>query len=167
MHCICAAHHKGYDPAVPQRRANLSCLVVLACALVASGCGGDGQRSGQSSTAAAPRTALPALARPAARPGEIVVHGESSPATHGPFALDGRYRVRFEQTAPEDPQLDFSGQTSFTAALDRRAGDPRGAVKLFGAAARTGHRELTLHGRYFLDVSFGDFPYAVRFTPRD
>ncbi|HEV7807818.1 MAG TPA: hypothetical protein VGO80_18500 [Solirubrobacteraceae bacterium] len=74
--------------------------------------------------------------------------------------------MRFEQTAPEDPQLDFSTQTPFTAALERRADDPSGAVKLFSSAARRGRRELTIHGRYVLDVTFGDFPYAVRFTPR-
>ncbi len=86
--------------------------------------------------------------------------------THGPLTLDGRYLVRFEQFAPENRNLDFSGQTPFTAALQRRAGDERGAVKLFGEAARSGRRELRIDGRYVLDVSFGDFPYAVRFTPQ-
>jgi hypothetical protein len=38
-------------------------------------------------------------------------------------------------------------------------------VRLFRAAARTGRREVTLRGRYFIDVSFGDFPYAIRLTP--
>jgi hypothetical protein len=38
-------------------------------------------------------------------------------------------------------------------------------VKLFEAAARTSRRTLTLHGRLYVDVSFGDFPYAIRFTP--
>jgi hypothetical protein len=160
-----ATHHKRYDPAVPNP-ALRSCLPVLACALVACGCGGGERRGSATATAPATGSALPALARAAAAPGEIVVHGESSPRNHGPYSFDGRYVVRFEQTAPEDPQLDFGGQTPFTAALERRAGDPRGAVKLFSAAARAGRRELTLHGRYVLDVSFGDFPYAMRFTPR-
>ncbi len=30
-----------------------------------------------------------------------------------------------------------------------------------GPAART----LALHGKFFVDVSFGDFPYAIRITP--
>ncbi|MEY2513703.1 MAG: hypothetical protein QOJ89_1061 [bacterium] len=160
-------HHNRYDPAVPNQ-ALRSSLTVLACALVAAGCGGGERRGSATATATAPAASavLPPLARAAAARGEIVVHGESSTRNHGPYSFDGRYVVRFEQTAPEDPQLDFGGQTPFTAALERRAGDPRGAVKLFSAAARAGRRELTLHGRYVLDVSFGDFPYAMRFTPR-
>jgi len=34
------------------------------------------------------------------------------------------------------------------------------------AGCRSGRRELRINGRYVLDVSFGDFPYAVRFTPQ-
>jgi hypothetical protein len=30
-------------------------------------------------------------------------------------------------------------------------------VKLFHAASRTGRRTLALHGKLFVDVSFGDF----------
>ena len=74
--------------------------------------------------------------------------------------------MRFEQYAPEDPALDFAGQTPFTASLTPREGDPRGATKLFGAARAGGRRELEIRGRRFVDVSFGDFPYVVRFTPR-
>jgi hypothetical protein len=40
-----------------------------------------------------------------------------------------------------------------------------GSVPLFHSASRTGRRTLALHGRLFVDVSFGDFPYAMRFTP--
>jgi hypothetical protein len=96
----------------------------------------------------------------------VIVRGDLSPASHGPYAFDGRYVVRFEQFAPEDPNLDFTGQTAFVATLDRRAEqDGPGTVKLFEAAQRTSRRTLTLHGRLFVDVSFGDFPYAIRFTP--
>ena len=140
-------------------------LVLLAAhVLVACGGGHAEPRSGTPGATEPARTTVP-LARAAPKPGERVFSGESSPASHGPFDLDGTYLVRFEQAAPEDPRMDFSAQTSFTAALERRAGDPRGAVKLFGAARRSGRRTLTIHGRYVLDVSFGDFPYAVRFTP--
>ena len=38
-------------------------------------------------------------------------------------------------------------------------------MKLFHAASRTGRKTLALHGKLFVDVSFGDFPYALRFTP--
>ena len=94
------------------------------------------------------------------------MRGESSPATHGPYAFDGRYLARFEQYAPEDPALDFSLQTPFTATLTAREGDPRGAIELFGAARGDGRLELEIRGRYYVDVSFGDFPYVIRFTPR-
>ncbi len=73
--------------------------------------------------------------------------------------------MRFEQFAPEDPKLDFSGQTPFTANL-RPAGSRAAGTKLFGAATASGRREIERKGRFVLDVSFGDFPYAVRFTPR-
>ena len=138
--------------------ASLLALVVAAC--------GDGDGSSTTSTTAAPAgAALPALARQPRRAGEILFNGEASPASHGPFSLDGRYVVRFEQFAPEDPKLDFSGQTPFTANL-RPAGSRAAGTKLFGAAAASGRRELERKGRFVLDVSFGDFPYAVRFTPR-
>lgn len=105
--------------------------------------------------------------RRAATAGEIVVRGEASPATHGPYAFSGRYLVRFEQYAPEDATLDFASQTPFSAALTAGRGDPRGAIKLFEAAAATGRREMTIDGRYFLSIDFGDFPFVLRFTPRD
>src|SRR3978361_481983 len=87
-------------------------LIVAPSAAILGGCG-DGDSGGKTPTATT-SAALPALAaRPPAR-GELVVRGESSPATHGPYAFDGRYLVHFEQYAPEDPALDFSGQTPLT-----------------------------------------------------
>jgi hypothetical protein len=132
-----------------------------------AGCGGGGSGS-KSPTATGPAAlaARPALARSPAKAGEFLFTGDASPASHGPIDLDGRYLVRFEQIAPEDPKLDFAGQTPFEASLQKREGDPQGAVKLFSAASRTGRRELKISGRYVLDIAFGDFPYAIRFTPR-
>lgn len=146
------------------RRVLAFICVPLAAGLVACGSedGGEGNAKPHATTAA-----KPALAAAAAKAGEFVFDGQTSPATHGPFELDGTYLVRFEQIAPEDPDLDFAGQTPFEASLQRRAGDPSGAIKLFSTARPSGRRELKLRGRYLLDVSFGDFPYAVRFTPRD
>jgi hypothetical protein len=145
--------------------------VLALLSLASAGLCGCGDRSGSAASTAGKRTATtavaePALARTPAARGELVFSGEGSPKSHGPFELDGRYLVRFEQIAPEDPSLDFAGQTPFTAALERRAGEQRGALKLFGDARPSGRRELTLRGRYLLDVSFGDFPYAIRITPR-
>lgn len=144
-------------------------LVVLLALPVLAGCEGDrGARTTDvpGSATVATTGVTPALARRPAAAGEIVVRGQASPETHGPYVFDGRYRVRFVQFAPEDPRLDFASQTPFTAALTRREDDPRGAVKLFQAAAGGGRRELAIHGRYYVDASFGDFPYVIRFTPR-
>jgi hypothetical protein len=144
----------------------IAALVLLAVtAAAAAACGGSGAGGG-TSAGTAPPPARPALARTPARPGEVLVRGDASPASHGPFDLRGRYTVRFEQIAPEDPELDFATQTAFVASLDRRAEvQDRDSVRLFRAAARTGRREVSLHGRYFVDVAFGDFPYALRLTP--
>jgi hypothetical protein len=144
-----------------------SFLLIALAAVVLAACGGD-DGGGSSSTGTATSASIatrPALARTPAKAGELVFSEEASPASHGPFSLDGRYVVRFEQFAPEDPKLDFSGQTPFTANL-RPAGSRGAGAKLFGVASASGRRELERHGRFVLDVSFGDFPYAVRFTPR-
>ncbi len=148
---------------MPRPRSALVLVVLLA--VVLASCGGDGGSSPAATSAKPAAAALPALARKPAQTGELLFSGEASPKSHGPFELDGRYTVRFEQFAPEDPKLDFAGQTPFTASL-RTAGSRSDGDELFGAAAASGERELTRRGRFELDVSFGDFPYAVRFTPR-
>src|SRR3954453_12397631 len=130
-------------------------------------CGGSGAGAGgQAPPPATGAAAAPGLLPPPRAPGEVVVAGAASPASHGPYRFDGRYTVRFEQIAPEDPELDFGGQTAFVALADRRPEQAgAGSVRLFRAAARTGRRHVTLRGRFYVDVSFGDFPYAIRFTP--
>ncbi|HEY1539343.1 MAG TPA: hypothetical protein VGF63_08095 [Solirubrobacteraceae bacterium] len=151
---------------MPNRSTRSSFLLAIGLLAPLAGCGGG---SGSASTAPRPSaltSAVPALAKAPAKAGELVFKGQASPADHGPVTLDGTYLVRFEQIAPEDPKLDFSGQTPFTAELQRSVGDESGAVKLFETATATGRRTVKLHGRYVLDVSYGDFPYAVRFTPR-
>ena len=164
---ILGVKHRRYDAAVPRHcLATLAALAVLASGAL-SGCGSDSSAHDRTAPATAAPAPAPALATRPAAPGEFVVRGEASPATHGPYEFAGRYLVRFEQYAPEDPALDFTGQTPFTVSLTPREGDPRGATKLFGAARAGGRRELEVRGRRFVDVSFGDFPYVVRFTPRD
>jgi len=141
-------------------------LVLLVAALAGAAACGGGSTAGGGSSAAAPPPARLALAAAPKRPGEVLVRGEASPASHGPFALHGRYVVRFEQGAPEDPELDFRGQTAFVVTADRKPQqEGAGTVRLFRAAARTGRRTVTLRGRLYIDVAFGDFPYAIRLTP--
>jgi hypothetical protein len=136
--------------------------LVLLAALV-SGCGSDSTSSSGAPRGVAALKGDPALARAPKRPGEIVLRASSSPQTHGPIALGGRYTVRFEQYAPEDPKLDFGGQTAFVADLQTPSGRP--ARRLFRAARATGTTTITAHGRFLVDVSFGDFPYVLRFSP--
>jgi hypothetical protein len=142
------------------------CAVGAAALSALTGCGSESSAHDRSTAAAPPAAPAPALATRPAAPGEFVVRAEASPATHGPYAFDGRYLVRFEQYAPEDAALDFTGQTPFEASLTPREGDPRGATRLFSSARASGRRELEIRGRRFVEVSFGDFPYVVRFTPR-
>jgi hypothetical protein len=146
-------------PHAAQRRA----AALVAALVLVSGCGSEAATRTRPPDPAKAKVALLQAPR---RAGEIIVRGDLSPASHGPYPFDGRYVVRFEQFAPEDPHVDFSAQTAFVTTLDRKPEqEGPGSVTLFHAARRTGRRTLALHGRLFVDVSFGDFPYAIRFTP--
>lgn len=136
-------------------------LVTLLTGAVTAGCGSQGARPDPTATGA--RHAGPALLQAPLRAGEIVIRGDTTPKTAGPYVFAGTYRVRFEQYAPENPRVDFSGETAFVADLERTEGVP--AVRLFRAAARSGERTVHLHGRYYVDASFGDYPFAIRLSP--
>lgn len=142
------------------RRWLILAVVALPSAIALVGCGSD---AGGTATAPKSTVAKPSLATDPAREGEVLVQGDLSPKTDGPFAFDGRYEIRFEQYDPTDPGVRFADQIPFVADLDKREGVP--AIHLFKAAAARGHATKELHGRYWVDVSFGDFPYVVRFTP--
>ena len=139
------------------------CIGIVA-ALAIAGCGsGGGRVKGTGSVPDdSPTAAKVKLLRTPKRPGEIVVHGDASPATRGPFTFHGRYVARFEQYAPEDPHLDFSAETPFVAALVRGRDSRK---RLFRAAAATGRATVTADGPWQIDVSFGDYPYVIRLTP--
>ena len=139
------------------------CIGALA-ALAIVGCGSSGGRvTGTGSVPNdSPTASKVALLRAPKRPGEIIVHGDASPATHGPFTLHGRYVARFQQYAPEDPHLDFGAETPFVAALVRGRDTHK---KLFRAAAGSGRATVTADGAWQIDVSFGDYPYVIRLTP--
>jgi hypothetical protein len=138
-------------------------LLLLAALVVLAGCDAEATKPSPPPSSA---EATVALLQAPKRPGEVVIRGDLSPASHGPYAFDGRYVARFEQFAPENPNVDFTGQTAFVVTLDRRAQEEHaGSIKVFRSAQRTGRKVLTVHGRYHVDVTFGDFPYAIRFTP--
>lgn len=140
------------------------------CLLAFAGCGE--RHAGSPVTGAAPAPAPSsasgiALAREPRRAREVVITGDGAPRAHGPYTFRGRYRVRFEQVDPEDLGQTFTAQTSFVAVAapgeDQDSG--AGVVRLVRAATRTGSATVRLDGRLWVNVSFGDFPYAVRLTP--
>jgi hypothetical protein len=99
------------------------------------------------------------------QPGEVMVAAEASPQRKGPFRFDGRYKVKFAQYAPEAPGRSFANQTPFVAYLIPAARPAAKPEQLFNAAAKEKERTLSIQGRYFVEVAFGDFPFAMRFTP--
>ena len=116
-------------PYAAQRRA----VPLVAALVLLAGCGSERATRTKPPD---PAKAKVALLRAPKRAGEIIVRGDLSPASHGPYAFDGRYVVRFEQFAPEDPNVDFTAQTAFVATLDRNAEqDGQGSVELFHARA--------------------------------
>jgi hypothetical protein len=110
----------------------------------------------------------PALSRPAVRKGEVLVSGDTAPKSLGPYGFEpGIYTFRFEQYAPELPDLDFrSESSSINVTLDRR---PRksapDSLPLVNSAQRTGDNQVELSGRYYVDVTSADHSYVLRFTP--
>ena len=92
------------------------------------------------------------------------------PARTGPYELSGTYTARFEQYAPEDPDIDFAAQTPFSARLDPHADSDAGArkaVPLFEAAVHTGTATVRANGGGCgSTLEFGDFPYVIRLTPK-
>jgi hypothetical protein len=140
----------------------LKLLLAMVVAVLA-GCGGRAPAPAPEPTS----TAVPELARTPQRAGEILIRGDTSPASHGPYSFRGDYTVRFEQYSPEDPKTDFTAATSFVAALDRRAQiKGRDSLRLFRAARAGQTRRLRIDGRFYVDVTFGDYPFVIRFTPR-
>jgi len=137
-------------------------FALLALTIVIAGCGGT---SATAPPAAGPTAqGAPALLKQKVRKGELMVDAEYSPHRDGPYRFDGTYLVRFAQYDPEAPGTSFANQTPFVADLSGLGRRPK-KIALFHQAAAGGKRTMRLHGKYFVEVSFGDFPYVLRFTP--
>ena len=140
----------------------LTLFALFALTLVLAGCGGTSATAPPAAGPTAP--GAPALLKGKVRKGEVMVDAEYSPHRDGPYRFDGTYLVRFAQYDPEAPRMNFAGQTPFVAYLTGPGRRPQ-KIALFHQAAAGGKRTMRLHGRYFVEVSFGDFPYVLRFTP--
>ena len=124
---------------------------------MAAGCGGA---SGGGPTVAT----TPAAQRSVQRDGAITVRGDYGPDRHGPYALRGRYRVRFVQRGAG---VDFRQEVPFTAHLEQPAADgPGRTIRLFERAAATGTTTVTATGSFDVVVDYGDSPYALVLTPQ-
>jgi hypothetical protein len=140
----------------------LTLFALLALTIVIAACGG---KSATPPPAAGPSAqGAPAMLKQKVRKGEVMVDAEYSPHRDGPYRFDGTYLVRFAQYDPEAPRMSFAGQTPFVADLTGLGRRPK-KIPLFHQAAAGGKRTMRLHGNYFVEVSFGDFPYVLRFTP--
>ena len=145
-----------------RRTGPLTLFALLALAIVIAACGG---KSATAPPAAGPNAAgAPALLKQKLQKGEVMVDAEYSPHRDGPYKFDGTYLVRFAQYDPEAPRTSFAQQTPFVAYLTGPGRRPK-KITLFHQAAAGASRTMRLHGTYFVEVSFGDFPYVLRFTP--
>ena len=124
--------------------------------MILAGCGSGDERA--SKTVAT----TPAALRSDTGGGRVVVRGDYAPDRLGPFAFDGRYRVRFVQRGAG---VDFGAEVPFTAHLEQPGDGPPKTVELFEDAAASGTRTISLRGRYEVVVDFGDSPYRIEFAP--
>lgn len=148
------------------RKSVIRLLSLFALLLVGlAGCGGSGESSEPPPAAGIDAPNAPQLLTDPEAPGEFLFHADFSPQTFGPVTLDGGYTVRFVQYAPEDAEMDFSSQTLFMASLVKVSGKGPKEIPLFQDAARSGQTRVSAEGTYELEVSFGDFPFVIRFTP--
>jgi len=131
--------------------------MAVATLAAGAGCGGG-------SSAAGPGVATtPAAERSVQRAGAITVRGDYAPDEQGPYALHGRYRVRFAQRGGG---VDWAREVPFTAHLEAAVSSgPGRTIPLFQRAARTGETTIRADGRFLVSVDYGDSPYEVVLTP--
>ncbi|QEC49200.1 hypothetical protein FSW04_17525 [Baekduia soli] len=134
--------------------------LLLLAATVACGCGGAG--GGAPAPAPVVHT-VPKAERSVQRAGTITVRGDYAPDSHGPYTLDGRYRISFAQFGDG---VDFRQEVPFTARLEQAVADgPGRRIPLFQRAARAGSKTIEVHGRYDVVVDYGDSPYELVLRP--
>ena len=159
-------------------------LVLIACAPLVAGCGGTTTKTVtetvtrvetvevESAAPAAVPSAVadggaPALATAPRRVGQVIFKGEGL-ASVGPKTFKGGvYMVRFEQWAPDEPDLNFrSDASSIVIQLNRKPGKiGADAVTVTNATKKKGKTSVTVPaGRWYADVQ-ADHAWAVRFTP--
>jgi hypothetical protein len=143
----------------------LTLCALLALTILVAGCGG-GENATAPPAAGPTAPGAPALLKRKVQKGEVMVDAEYSPHRDGPYRFDGTYLVRFAQYDPEAPRMSFAHQTPFVAYLVGPGRRPK-KITLFHQASAGASRTMRLHGEYFVEVSFGDFPYVLRFTPTD
>lgn len=132
----------------------ITCAVALA--MVCVGCGASADSGSTVAT-------TPAKERSVQQAGAITVRGDYAPDQHGPYALHGRYAVRYAQRGDG---VDFSQEVPFTAHLEETSASGRGRViKLFQRAARTGATTVRADGRFAVVVDYGDSPYEIVLSP--
>lgn len=123
---------------------------------MAAGCGSTG--GGDATVATTPQAQ-----RSVQHDGAITVRGDYAPDQHGPYTLNGRYRVRFVQRGAG---VDFAQEVPFTAHLEQPAADgPGRTIKLFERAAARGSTTVSASGRFDVVVDYGDSPYELVLTP--
>src|ERR1044072_2132164 len=79
------SQHLTTVPSVSRRLALLAALALVA---------GCGAQAAERERPPDPKQAKVALLEAPKRPGEVIVRGDLSPASHGPYAFDGRYVAR-------------------------------------------------------------------------
>jgi hypothetical protein len=125
-------------------------------AIVLCGCGQGGATGSTVAT-------TPQAQRSVQHAGAITVRGDYAPDQHGPYRLQGRYRVRFAQRGAG---VDFQTEVPFTAHLEQPQADgPGTTVPLFKKAAASGNTTVTANGRFDVVIDYGDSPYELVLTP--
>jgi len=140
-------------------------VTLIVSALLIFGCGGEAATTTsdpQASEVSEP-TGMPELAAKPKRRGEILIKGETSPTTYGPFSAAGPYNLRFEQYNPP-PGVSIGQLGPFVASTVTESGGTP-IDNLVSTTDPRGRYQVYLSGRFFIDVAVADAAYVIRLTP--